>query len=315
MRPAPAFVFLVHPLVPAQRVVLGLRQLSLSRARGRRPETFGRIGTVGLPAHALGEVLGLMMEPEAMLADPQAAVDLMERAARSVPGIRAVGLGSLCALVGGRGEELARRLSVPVTTGALATAWALHGHARAALKALGRPRGPVAVVGSAGPVGELVARLLVRDGVEVRVDNRRGSRAARVCAGPDEAVEGCPLVIGAGTSGGVLDPAALARGAWLIDVASPGTLKGEPERGVRVLPGEALPLPAGWHRGLWGRAFHRVAGYGPRHVYACLVEPLVLAASGRDRPYALGSRLREEDLVDFDRRARAMGFSASGFIG
>lgn len=310
--PPPAFVFLVHPLVPAQRVVLGLRQLSLTRARGRGPDSFGRIGTVGLPAHALGEVLGLMMEPEAMLADPLAAVDLMERAALSVPGIRAVGLGSLCAVVGGRGEELARRLPVPVTTGALATAWALHGKARAVLKALGRPRGPAAVVGSAGPVGELVARLLVRDGVEVRVDNRRGARAgeARVCAGPDEAVAGCPLVIGAGTSGGVLDPLALAPGAFLVDVASPGTLKGPPPPGVRVLPGEALPLPPHWHRGLWGRAFHRVAGYGPRHVFACLVEPLVLAASGRDRPYALGSRLLDLDLADFDRRARSLGFAA-----
>lgn len=310
MMPAPSFVFLVHPLVRAQRVVLGLRQRSLSRARGLRPEAFGRIGTVGLPAHALGEVVGLMMEPEQMLASPMLAVERMEAAARSVAGVRAVGLGSLCAVVGGRGEELARRLPVPVTTGALATSWALHGNARGVLRQLGRPRGPVAVIGSGGPVGELVARLLLRDGVQVRVDNRRGARAreATVCASPDEAAAGCPLVIGAGTTGGVLDPAALARGAVLVDVASPGTLKGPPPDGVRVVPGEAIPNPPGWHRGVWGRAFHRVAGYGPRHVYACLVEPLVLAASGRDRPYALGARLLDEDLADFDHHARALGF-------
>lgn len=306
--PPPSFAFLVHPLLPAQRVVLGLRRLDLRAACGKRPDGFGRIGSVGLRGRIRGEVLGLFLGPEEILADPLRAVARMEAAARAVPGIRAVGLGSLLGLVGGRGEELARRLPIPVTTGALATAWALLGQAEA------RPSGgPVAVLGSSGPVGELVARRLAEAGREVRVDHPRGGRGPRirVCAGPAEAAAGCRLVIGASTSGPVLEPEALAPGAILIDVATPGSLKGPPPPGRRVLPGEALALPPGWQRGLWGRAYHLVAGYGHRHVYACLIEPLVLAASGRDRPYALGRRLFDEDLRDFDRQARALGFRPS----
>ncbi len=111
----------------------------------------------------------------------------------------------------------------------------------------------------------------------------------------------------AGPTGGTLDPAVLEPGAVVVDVAIPGTLRGR-RRDVRVYAGEAVALPPGWDRGGWGHLFHLLAGYGPWQVFACLVEPLVLAVEGRRRPYALGRRVEPEDVRAFGRAAEALGF-------
>jgi hypothetical protein len=82
------------------------------------------------------------------------------------------------------------------------------------------------VLGGTGPVGQRVARLLAGQGADVRVGSRQLSRAEKVCeairaalprvrltpvAGgvPDEvraALQGCELVVAAGTAGAILLP-------------------------------------------------------------------------------------------------------------
>ncbi|MCK6505676.1 hypothetical protein L6R53_20145 [Myxococcota bacterium] len=308
------FAFLVHPLSPAHRRLLGVRwvdpPMALGLDRGLGLTDVGPIAQVGLPGVAMGTVLSIALDPAQMVAEPMDALVRMWRAAQLCPQAGAVGLGSLCAVVAGRGEELAARLPVPVTTGGAATAWALHRNTRAALAAVGRPRGPVAVIGSSGPVGRAVAALLAGEGVAVVVDGKRGGKGldVRVAEGADDAARGCPVVVGAGPTGGSLSPGALAAGALLVDVALPGTLSGPAPAGCTVLAGEAVLPPPGWSRRGWGRLFHLFAGYGPRQVFACLVEPLVLVAAGRDRPYALGRRLEIDDIADLGARAEALGF-------
>jgi len=259
---------------------------------------------------ALGAVVSLSLTPEQMLSDQHLALQRMVELTGLVPDAQAIGLGSLCAVVAGRGEELARRIDRPVTTGGAATAWALHANVRHLLQQRGLPRGPVAIVGSSGPVGRALAVLLSEDGVDVVVDHARGGRKlpVRVADGPDEAAADAPVVVGAGPTGGTLSPDALAPGAVVIDVALPATVRRPVPPGVTVLLGEAVVPPPAWSRRLWGRLYHLFAGYGPRQVYACAIEPLVMVAHGRTTPFALGRRLDVDDVRLFGQQATALGF-------
>ena len=166
------------------------------------------------------------------------------------------------------------------------------------------------MVGAAGVVGRAVAAELTHWGIPVRVDSKRGAKGLNVtvCSDPVSAVEGCPIVVGAGPTGATVPAQALHPNAIVVDVAIPGTIVGRPARGVQILAGEAMTLPSDWKRGGWGHLFHVVAGYGPRQVYACLVEPLILAAQGRMEPFAQGRRISPDGLEQFGQAAKALGF-------
>jgi len=263
-----------------------------------------------MPSVVDGVVMGVPMVPEALLSDQARALDCMAAAVHAAGPVDAVGLGSLCAVVAGRGEGLAERIDAPVTNGGAATAWALLENTRAVLARVGTQR-PVAVLGARGPVGGAVTAMLVADGVDVRVDHARAGRGLDVqrADSPAEAVKGCRVVVGAATTGGILPAESLAADAVVIDVAIPGVVVGRPGPGVRILAGEAVSLPLGWSRGFWGWLYHVLAGYGPTQAFACLVEPLVLALSEDKTPYSLGRRLDPARVVDFGKGAEALGFT------
>jgi len=314
----------VHPLGDAARRVAALRCARPGLAFGRRD---GRDGQDSLRLCRLllrhegraveGVVVSVPALPHQLLEDQDLALRLMRHAlAHADGGVRTVGLGSLLAVVAGRGVELQRHLWQPVTTGAAATAWAAAENSRAAARALGIwPRGPIALLGYGGTVGRAVAEQLQEWGIEdLRVVARGpvARRAARadmqVHARAEGAVASCPLVVGAATTGGILDPAALRHGAVLLDVAIPPTLSSRPPAHVRVLAGEALQPPGGYRRGLWGRLYHLMAGYGPQHLFACLAEPLLMALFDRREPFAQGRFVKPEALRDIRRLGTEAGF-------
>ncbi len=147
----------------------------------------------------------------------------------------------------------------------------------------------------------------------MRLDNRRAARAVQgdrvtVADGPAAAAAGSDLVVGAGPTGAMAPASALRPGAGVVDVAIPATFTGQRPPGVVELAGEALSLPPGWERGFWGRLYHLISGYGPQQVFACLVEPLVLAVEGRTAPFALGRQLDLQSVRDFGRGAERLGF-------
>jgi hypothetical protein len=100
---------------------------------------------------------------------------------------------------------------------------------RAAARHLDLAQTRAVVLGGTGPVGQRAARLLARQGAQVRVGSRQQSRAAGVCEairarvagarvepiatatedGLRAALEGCSLVIAAGAAGVVLLPRAV----------------------------------------------------------------------------------------------------------
>jgi hypothetical protein len=101
--------------------------------------------------------------------------------------------------------------------------------AAAAVRAAGRHLGlrgaPALVLGGTGPVGQRVARLLARQGTDVRVGSRQQSRAAAVCeavrgrvpgARVEPAATGTPQELAAALAGRTLVIAAGAAGAVLL---------------------------------------------------------------------------------------------------
>jgi predicted amino acid dehydrogenase len=309
----PRFAFVVHALGGIHRRIMGFRaarpSLLLGLQRGTRPEEVLTVCELGLPGQVRGIVVGVPMAPTDLLADQERALTCMSAAVEYAGRVDAVGLGSLCAVVAGRGDGLAERCKVPVTNGGAATAWAIVGNVHAVLERVGRDR-PVAVIGSRGPVGGVVAELLAADGIAVRVDHPRAARGRDVAAAddPERAVAGCRVVVGAGATGRVLPAGALADDAVVVDVALRGTVIGRPGPGVRVLAGEAVELPPSWARGGWGWLYHVLAGYGPTQAFACLIEPLVIAVTGRETPFSIGRQLNVESVHAFGRGAAALGF-------
>jgi len=308
----PTFCFVVHALSRLHRGIMGVPSMRMGLIGqwrdGTAMDDVLPVCHVGLGGGIMGAVVGVPMTPTDLLSDQQRAVDHMVEAVALAGPVSAVGLGSLCAVVGGRGEALASRLNVPVTNGGAATAWALLANVRTVLAQRGERR--VAIIGSRSPIGLAVAQALAEDGIHVRVDHRRAAKAGDVeaCSGPLEAVEGCQVIVGCGPTGGVLPADAVSPGAVVVDVAIPSTVVGRPHGSVVQLAGEAVALPPGWRRGFWGWLYHVLSGYGPSQVFACLIEPLVLAASGRDRPYSLGRALTAADVTEFGQQAEALGF-------
>ncbi len=322
--PDARFVFLVHPFTDPVRRIAALRTARprLGLHPGAEPVADDARPICRLVLEARGRlvegvVVTVPLLPHQLLEDQSAALTMMRAAvARAGGAVDVVGLGSVLAVIAGRGTALQEHLWQPVTTGAAATAWAAAENARAAAVGAGCwPVGPIAVLGHRGTVGSAVIEQLLSDGArEIRVA-ARGGQAARAreqglvpCHDEAAAVMGCPVVVGASTTGRILAPSALDRGAVLVDVAIPRTLSGPPRRGTRVLAGEAVLPPAGYRKGRWGAVYHILAGYGPSHLFACLAEPMLMAAEGRTRPFAQGRRVASADLRDIRRIAGRWGF-------
>ena len=308
----PRFCFVVHALSRVHRGIMGVPGARMGLIgqwnSGTGPEDVLTVCRFRLRGVADGVVVGVPMTPEDMLADQDRAVDRMQRAVSLAGPVSAVGLGSLCAVVGGRGDALAERLPMPVTNGGAATAWALLQNVRTVCAARGSAE--VAIVGSRSPVGQAVMQWLVDDGIRVIVDHPRAARGhdVTVCRTAAAAAARAPVVVGAGPTGGTVPGDCLQPGSVVVDVAIPGTVTGPIDPSVRVLAGEAVSLPIGWEKGFWGQLYHVLSGYGPSQVFACLIEPLVLACSERSQPYSIGRRLTAEDVEAFGVAAKKQGF-------
>ena len=105
-------------------------------------------------------MVAIPLTPEELLVDQDRAVRMMHRAVKIAeqrgPAVDVVGLGSLCAVVGGRGVALQERLRIPVTTGGAATVWTMFSNSIQANPL----REPMGVVGSSSPVGKALIKLL-----------------------------------------------------------------------------------------------------------------------------------------------------------
>ena len=310
------FVFVVHALSPLHRQVMGLRfrhwSLVSGAANGSDPQHIRHICTFRYGEQYVGEVVGVPMPPELFLEDPELALKRLIRAVHwsARDGIQpaAIGLGSLCSVVAGRGEALQAHFEVPVTTGHAGTTWCLYRNISQRLAQTG-PQ-PVAIVGASSPVGTALTKMLSRDGVSLFVDSKRAARKtnAVVASTAEEAASRAKIVAGAATTGPYLDPTCLMSGTQLFDIALPQTLNDKPAEDIQVWTGETMSMPSQWRRGFWGPIYHLVSGYGWNTVLACLLEPLMVLAAGDGLPLAQGRVIQAESVMRFGEKASALGF-------
>ena len=306
------FVFIVHALHPIHRSFIGLRSAKFGLAFGQRDGTDIRdVSTLcrfRWKDELFGEVVSIPMLPEELLENQDVALERMHRAVkwaeRDGQQVDAVGLGSLCSIVAGRGKALQDRVSVPVTTGNAATAWSLYQNC---LKA--NPNGAdMTVLGAGSPVGKMVCALLEKHHIRLHVDSRKvKSDNCIIYSDPKEAVKHSEILIGCGPTGPSISIDDIPSEMLVVDVALPHSVEGK-RADVTVLLGERMSMPTEWKRGFWGPIYHLISGYGYRTVLACLVEPLVLAAERRETPYAQGRSLQMDDVLAFGKAAEKLGF-------
>lgn len=328
-----AFGFVVHPLSIAQRGLAGVRGLSPRLlvdpdAPPRRIARFGEIRSI-TGATTRGEVRTVAMLPSALLDDQARAVARIADAANSMAaaGAGIVGLGSLCAVVGLRGEEVAKKVAVPVTTGVSYTAFAAVRTLERLAGVLGeRVAGArVAVAGFPGALATTLSALVAARGARVALvggpekartklaETLRASHGAEVDVAGDDAraVREADFVFGASSTGRALEPEWLAPGAVVIDVAEPRDLPRRAARlpGVLVVDGENVSLPPGTRGfGVLTDVYNFVVGQRQGTVYACFAEPIVLALEGRAEPFSLGKEIPPAKAEEIGRLGEKHGF-------
>jgi predicted amino acid dehydrogenase len=307
------FVFIVHALNNTHRSIIGLRSAKLGLATGLRDGTgsldVSTLCRFHLDEQVFGEVVSIPMLPETLLENQDIALDRMHHAVkwaeRDGIKVNAVGLGSLCSVVAGRGKALQQRLDVPVTTGNAATTWTLFKNCMN----LNSNKEEMAIIGSGSPVGKMLCNLLSNEGIPLHVDSRKAIKNAKavVYKNTKIMVENKKWIVGCGPTGPSLSIDDITVGSTIIDVALPHTVTGKRDD-VRVVQGERMTMPNGWRRGFWGPLYHVISGYGWNTILACLVEPLVLASEQRKVPYAQGRGLSEDDVRAFGDASEKLGF-------
>ena len=226
-------------------------------------------------------------------------------------GAQIMGLGAFTKVVGDAGVTVARRATLPITTGnsysASGALWAAH-DAMLRLRLLPAPRGKqrvkfkAMVVGATGAIGAACARLLVRAAAEVtlvspetakllalKASSRRETPAARVVlsARADTHIAAMDMIVTATSGAGkkVLDILRVKPGCVITDVARPLDL---PPSEVAKRP-DVLVVESGEIR-LPGQPTMKNIGLPPGVVYACLAETIVLALEGRFETYTSAAR-------------------------
>ncbi len=285
----------------------------------------GRSPATGKPVDGLIYALGAT--PRQMLTrPPEFTYVRLDAAVRDAAarGAEIVGLGAFTKVVGDAGVTVARRASIPVTTGNSLTIAATLETAKLTALRMGWPdlaRGKAMVVGATGAIGSVCSRLLaaaVKDVVLVSIEPPRLEALKRTILAetPDARVATdvstapwvgqCDLIITATSAFGlrVLDVSQCKPGAVILDVALPPDISAE-EAAVRpdilvVESGEVLiPGPV---------KFSFDIGLPPSVAYACLAEAALLAMEERFECFTLGRDVAPERVKEIYRLFRRHDF-------
>ena len=232
-------------------------------------------------------------------------------------GAQIMGLGAFTKVVGDAGVTVARRATLPITTGnsysASGALWAAH-DAMLRLRLLPPPKGKqrvkfkAMVVGATGAIGAACARLLVRAAEQVtlvspetakllalKASILRETPDAKVVlsARADSHIAAMDMIVTATSGAGkqVLDILQVKPGCVITDVARPLDL---PPAEVAKRP-DVLVVESGEIR-LPGKVTMKNIGLPPGVVYACLAETIVLALEGRFETYTIGRQIEWEKV-------------------
>jgi predicted amino acid dehydrogenase len=325
------FGFVVHPLGPGQRALLGVRSFDPGLAlagRSRRPAA-RVVSRLQVRDPLGGECRGLLVAvphlPEELLTDQERGVAAVLDAVRLChdAGASVVGLGAVAAVIGGQGKAVAEAAPCPVTTGNAFTSLAAV-ETLDRFRRRGGRRGPVGLMGPPGSVATSILKQLVARADHVRVVlaqppaplRKLGERLTAEGPGRVEWVADVGDVLAAGqvlvaasSTGGRLPLSSLPAGAVVIDVAAPVDVLDDvpPRDDVLLLDGEFVRLPRPLRGDHWRTAYGVVTGQR-RHIFACFAEPMVLALSGQPGAATVGRDLPLERVRRLGDLATAHGF-------
>jgi len=336
--PANRFAFVLHPLTvdylanhPRYAWTRHLPRRLVEAAAAHMPARYvgtvtgGRSPATGRPVDGLIYALG--MTPRQMLTRPPeftyrringAVQDAADR------GAKIVGLGAFTKVVGDAGVTIAKRASIPVTTGNSLTIAATLETAKLTARRMGwadLARGKAMVVGATGAIGSVCSRLLaaaVKDVVLVSIEPPRLEALRRTILEetPDATVATdvstvpwagqCDLIVTATSAFGqrVLDVSQCKPGAVILDVALPPDISADEaalrpdvlvvESGEVLIPG---PVNFSFNIGL------------PQGVaYACLAEAALLAMEERFECFTLGRDVHPDRVKEIYRLFRKHDF-------
>ena len=332
------FAFVLHPLTidylahhPRYRWTRHLPRGLVEAAAAHMPAgrvghvTGGRSPTTGQPV--AGFIYALGATPRQMLSRaPEFTYRRLDRAVRDAAerGAQIVGLGAFTKVVGDAGITVARRASIPVTTGNSLTIAATLETAKLTARRMGwadLEHARAMIVGATGAIGSVCSRLLaeaVHDVVLVSIEpDRLTALREKIQAETPEArveidtsaarhVGDCDLIVTATSAFGqrVLDVSQCKPGAVILDVALPPDISAE-EAATRpdvlvVESGEVLiPGPV---------SFSFDIGLPQGVAYACLAEAALLAMDGRFESFTLGRDVPPAKVKEIYRLFRKHGF-------
>ena len=258
------------------------------------------------------------------------------RVARSL-GAQIMGLGAFTKVVGDAGLTVARRASLPITTGnsysASGALWAAHD----AMRRLGlvppaardgqRLKFKAMVVGATGSIGSVCARLLAMVAEEVylvspetaKLLSLKGSilketpdAMLHLASGTDRDIGGMDMIVTATSGAGrrILDIMKVKPGCVITDVARPLDLPPEEvarRPDVLVIESGEIQLP--------GKVKMGNIGLPPGVAYACLAETIVLALEGRFENFTVGRNIEWEKVREIYRLGLRHGMKLAAISG
>ncbi len=346
------FAFVIHPLSReffgkveplgtfARNAPRPLQSLLEKGAAYAPPFVYSRVTGIASPtgAEAEGLLISVGGTPKELMAhDPEFTYTRLLQAAEIARrhGAQIMGLGAFTKVVGDAGVTVARKASLPITTGnsysASAALWAAHDAldrlGLAEVDEQGRIRGAAMVVGATGAIGSVCARLLALASddlwlvspetaklLALKEDIEEESPRARVhvAATADEHLGDMDLVVTATSGAGkrVLDIAAVKPGCVITDVARPLDLSAEDvarRPDVLVIESGEIEVP--------GEVRMRDIGLPPGVVYACLAETVVLALEGRYETFTVGREIEWEKVKEIYRLGLRHGMGLAAISG
>ena len=251
-------------------------------------------------------------------------------------GAQIMGLGAFTKVVGDAGVTVARRASLPITTGnsysASGALWAAH-EALLRMRLLPSPKGServkfkAMVVGATGAIGAACARLLVRAAEEVTLVSPEMAKLLALkesilretpdaklvlSARADSHIAEMDMVVTATSGAGkkVLDIMKVKPGCVITDVARPLDL---PPEQVALRP-DVLVIESGEIQ-LPGDVKMKNIGLPEGVAYACLAETIVLALEGRFESFTVGREIEWEKVREIYQLGLKHGMKLAGISG
>ena len=255
--------------------------------------------------------------PEEMLI--RRVVEACRQAA--MQGARIIGLGAHSAIPGDAGKEIARQVSIPITTGNSYTVAAALEGAMEGARLMGHDlkTAKIAVVGATGSIGSCCVRFLARDcplitlvGRKVAALQELSDRVLRetgstchITTDVKMAVPKADVIITVSSAmDSIIDPADIKPGAVVCDVAVPRDVDERVARmrdDVLVIDGGLIAVPGKLR-------LNYEVGLPPGVAWACLSETMLLALEERYEHFTLGRDLSLNQVDEIRRLARKHGF-------